>query len=98
MAYLSGGGLLLSEDGQDSIHLDRLKGFLHIGFHGRAPDMRDSGDITIVDDIAGGQFDLSWCSLQCMRQWLVQLVDRVDAKIGPTDEPNAGDRPHPGGV
>lgn len=85
VAYLSGGGLLLSKDGQNSIHLTRLKGFMHVGFHGKDPAMRDSADVTVVDDVTDGQFDLQWCSIQCMREWLSHLLDEVEARIGRED-------------
>jgi hypothetical protein len=53
---------------------------LHLGFHGIAPDMRDSADIQVVADLHGGQFDLSWCSVACMRAWLSELVDYIELK------------------
>jgi len=78
-AYLSAGALLLTADGQDSLHLDRLQAFMNVGFHGRDPDMRDSSDVTVVADLRGGQFDLQWCSVECMRQWLLGLLQQVEA-------------------
>lgn len=59
VAYLSAGALLLSPDGQNSSATDRLQAFLHIGFHGRDSDMKDSSDVLIVEDLQGGQFDLN---------------------------------------
>lgn len=86
VAYLSGGGLLLSKDGQNSLHLDRLKGFLHVGFHGKSQEARDCGDLMLVDHVSGGQFDLSWCSIRCMRASLMQLLDQLEASIGRDDK------------
>ena len=80
-AYLSAGALLLSEDGQDSLHPDRLQGFLHVGFHGTDPDMRDSSDVEVVDSLRGGQFDLNWCSVSCMRAWLLKLLAEVELRV-----------------
>ncbi len=79
VAYLSGGAILLSDDGQDSLHPDRLQAFLHVGYHGRDPEMRDSADVSIVADLHGGQFDLQWCSVACMREWLVGLLRVVES-------------------
>ena len=79
-AYLSGGALQLSADGQDSVHSDpdRLQAFLHVGFHGRDSDMRDAANVSIVADLHGGQFDLQWCSVRCMREWLLELLREVE--------------------
>jgi hypothetical protein len=81
LAYLSGGALLLTKDHKESIRSDRFEGFLHMGFHGKDPEMRDSTDALIVDDVVGGQFDLQWCSLVCMREWLMRLVDELEARL-----------------
>lgn len=81
VAYISGGALLMSPDGMDSIHTDRLEGFLHLGFHGKDSAMRDSASLMIVDDIAGGQYDLQWCSVRCMRSALNQLLDEIELSI-----------------
>jgi hypothetical protein len=78
-AYLSAGALLLTPDGQDSLHPDRLQAFLHVGVHGRDPDMDDSADIAVVADLHGGQFDLQSCSITCMRKWLLELLDEIES-------------------
>lgn len=79
VAYLSAGALPLTADGQDGPSPGDLRAFLHLGFHGRAPDMRDSSDVTVVEDLHGGQFDLQWCSVECLRQWLLGLLRRIEA-------------------
>src|SRR4051812_45542684 len=79
VAYLSAGALHLTADGQDSLHSDRLRAFLHVGFHGRDTDMRDSSDISVVEDLHGGQFDLQWCSIGCMSSWLLNLLQEVES-------------------
>ena len=81
-AYISGGALLLSDNGQDSIHTGRLRGFLNIGIHGRDSEMRDSADIEVVAELYGGQFDLVWCSISCLREWLAGLLRRVESLAG----------------
>jgi hypothetical protein len=82
IAYLSAGALLLSADGQDSVESDRLQAFLHLGFHGRDSDIRDSADVSVVADLHGGQFDLQWCSVGCMREWLLGLLREVEVAAG----------------
>lgn len=85
VAYLSAGAVLLSKNEQNSLHSDRLRAHLLVGFHGKDPSMRDSGGVTIVDDLRGGQFDLNWCSIACMRQWLIKLLDEVEADVAKRD-------------
>lgn len=82
VAYLSGGALLLSKDGRNSIDSARLRAFLHFGFHGVDPEMHDSGDVQIVANLQGGQFDLQWCSIACMRAWLLSVLDEVERQAG----------------
>lgn len=81
VAYLSAGALLLSDDGQDSVETSRLRAFFHIGFHGSDTEMRDSSDVPVVEGLAGGQFDLSWCSVRCMREWLLGLLREVECRV-----------------
>jgi len=81
VAYLSGGALLLSDDGQDSVDSDKLQAFLHVGVHGTDSEMRDSADIPIVMDLHGGQFDLSWCSVACMRNGLLDVLNKLEAML-----------------
>jgi hypothetical protein len=82
VAYLSAGALLLSADGEDSIESDRLQAFLNVGFHGSKSDMRDSADVSVVAELHGGQFDLQWCSVGCMREWLLGVLREVEAASG----------------
>ncbi len=77
----------MSADGQDSIDSDRCRGFLEIGFDGSDPDLRDSAGVTIVSELSGGQFDLNWCSVYCLRVWLLGLLDRVESAAGPPNPP-----------
>lgn len=79
-AYLSGGAILLSEDRMDSVHEERLEAFLAIGFHGAQPDMRDSCGDELVDSVEGGQFDLHWCSVKCMRESFNEMFDRMESQ------------------
>src|SRR5262245_7649970 len=90
IAYRSGGAMLLSKDRRDSMQTKRLRGFLRVGFHGTDPDMEDSSDLEVVEDLAGGQYDLQWCSVACMRQWLLGLLQEVEVWAQP-GRPTKGD-------
>lgn len=81
-AYLYSGAMHLSADGRDSLNSDRDRAFLNVGFHGRDSDMRDSADVSVVSDLHGGQFDLQWCSIECMKEWFLGLLREVESRIG----------------
>ncbi|MGL4464138.1 MAG: hypothetical protein ACRC1K_18470 [Planctomycetia bacterium] len=87
VAYLSAGAVHLTADGQDSVPSDRLRAFLHVGFHGRDSDMRDSANESVVADLRGGQFDLQWCSVACMREWLFRLLREIETAAGGQVDP-----------
>lgn len=44
--------------------------------------MRDSADVEVVAELCGGQFDLQWCSVGCMRKWLMDLLGQVERLAG----------------
>ena len=69
--------MLLDESELNSIHDNRQRAFLNVGFHGVNPDMSDSADMEVVYDLPGGQFDLSFCSLACLRSWFLGIVDHL---------------------
>ena len=79
VAYLEGGGVLESEIEAKLRPEDHL-GLLHVGFHGLDPEMRDSSDVKVVDHVHFGQFDLNWCSVACMREWLLKLLAEVERR------------------
>ena len=81
VAYLSSGSLLLKANGRDSIHTDRLRAFLHVGHHGSASDMSDSANVTLVDDLADGQFDFSFCSISCLDAWFKTIVKELRSQL-----------------
>jgi hypothetical protein len=81
VAYLSGGALLLTRDRQTGIQTNRLEAFLHVGVHGSDPDMKGSADISVVSDFAGGQYDIQWCSVKCMRQWWSNLFLELERRV-----------------
>ena len=80
-ASISGGAICISDDGKASIHSDRLQGFLNIGFPVSYSSMNASDDVLVVDDAVGGQFDLQWCSIKCMREWLNDLINTIETQV-----------------
>jgi hypothetical protein len=78
LAYVLGGALLLDTPELNSIHDNRHRAFMNVGFHGVNPDMSDSADIEVVNDLPGGQFELSFCSLACLRSWFIGIIDQLE--------------------
>ena|SRR5579863_7371192 len=79
VAYLSAGACWDSAALRLDEHL--VGGFLNVGVHGSRSDMLDSADVPVVEDVQGGQFDLQFCSLVCLRKWLNGLVDRLESGL-----------------
>ena len=82
VAYVSAGALLLDDSQDNSIHDDdRHQAFMNVGFHGKQSNMSDSADIEVVNNFPGGQFDLSFCSLACLKSWFVEIVDKLQSDV-----------------
>ncbi len=78
VVYVSGGAMLLTRDRTESVVSKRLSGFLNIGMHGTDPNMLDSKDIEIVREVIGGQFDLAFCGLSCLRAWFQAVTEQLE--------------------
>jgi hypothetical protein len=59
-----------------------MEGFCHIGYHGVNSDMSDSADYCVADGIKGGQLDIYFCSLACLRKWFCDIVDYLERESG----------------
>jgi hypothetical protein len=79
IAYIAGGAYYAGNNDAIEKELYHCLGFLNVGFHGN-PDII-STDICIVDDVSGGQYDISFCSLECMKQWFNCIIDRITLEI-----------------
>ena len=58
-----------------------MEGFCHIGYHGVRSDMMDSVDYCVADAIIGGQLEIYFCSLGCLRKWLCDIVDNLEGEL-----------------
>jgi hypothetical protein len=84
-AVLGGGALLKSGDGASGPSSE-LEGFLHFSWHGahdggQGRDPGAYGCTEVVRDVIGGQFDLYFCSTDCLRSFLNACVDDLEQKI-----------------
>jgi hypothetical protein len=70
----------MREDGRAGLASDRLRAFLSVGI---LDDSRpaERTDIAVVENLQGGQFQLQWCSVACMRAWLLRLLGEVERKL-----------------
>lgn len=79
---LSGGALLVDARGDSTSTKDgALEGFLGGTAHG--PDGRSRAllaSVDVVRELAGGQFDLYFCSTKCLRSFFSSFVDELDRR------------------
>ena len=80
-AYIAGGACVdytLEDEGREIGQdvEDILSGYLSIGFHPNPDDCAVS--FTIVDDEEGGQFEIAFCSLKCLKKYLVEKIDKLE--------------------
>jgi hypothetical protein len=89
-ASLGGGALYLSKDKKTSVDTnpDRHLAFLYFHVHecyqdrAHCPDGPDENvGIDLIKDFHGGQFDLCWCSLACMRKWFLRVLDELEDRL-----------------
>jgi hypothetical protein len=87
MAIINAGALRSLGNDRYEMATDSVA-FLTMTWHGAHPDTGGSGgdagihaSIDIADTVAHGQFDLYFCSTACLRQFLNDCVDALEARI-----------------
>lgn len=70
LVYLSGGATA-----DEKVDKSELRGFMAVGIH--AADHRESKNLDVVVNSYGGQFDLGFCSVDCLDKFLQSLVERL---------------------
>lgn len=86
MAILSGGGLFLDRRTKVAGPDPRMQGYLALGWHGAHDGgiggHRDKGVMLhLVEDCDTGQFDMYFCSTNCLRAFLNACVDKLEIEI-----------------
>ena len=88
-AYLWGGAM--EKKGRDyyssEIESNRILGVLELAWHGAHDDGEGEfreidSSVKIVDNAAGGNFSLFFCSTSCLREFLNKAVDKLEKEIG----------------
>jgi len=70
VAYVSFGATIdLLELERVGLADNEMEAFCSVGYHGTRSDVADSADYCVADAVPGGQLDLSFCSLRCLRLW-----------------------------
>jgi hypothetical protein len=85
-AVLEGGALLMNRKTNSGGPDDKMEGFLCLSWHGAhdggiGKDRAIGAFIEIVNDVRGGQFDLYFCSIKCLRSFLNFCLDELESKI-----------------
>src|SRR5262249_19044409 len=84
-AVLNAGALMGDGKGNGSWD-DRLLGFFTMIWHGAHgnPDPAENdvySGIDVVEDVQGGQYDLTFCSTSCMRSFLNACIDKLEMRV-----------------
>ena len=85
-AHINGGALLMDRTRRNGLPDERMDGFLSLTWHGAHDGGRGANpDVyvvsSIVDDERGGQFEFYFCSINCLRRFLNDAVDRLVAQV-----------------
>jgi len=79
-------GALLRTSRIDASTDDRMIGFLDLAWHGahnggRGADKDMYVHVPVANDVVGGQFELYFCSPQCLRAFMNSLVDELERRM-----------------
>lgn len=86
MAILNGGALLMNSERTCGEMDERMDGFLSLIWHGahgggEGQNRERHCSLRLADNCRGGQFEIYFCSTQCLRGYLNHCVDRLEAEI-----------------
>lgn len=70
---------------EKNLNDSEIEGFCHFGYHGVDSEMSDSSDYCVAENVEGGQLDIYFCSLDCLRKWFCSIVDYLEQESGPGD-------------
>lgn len=77
--YVLNGGVL-KKNGKDAYTMDKdLIGFLSLYFHPGENSSKNWHRVDIVDGATNGQFDIHFCSIQCLRIFFDNIISKIEA-------------------
>lgn len=78
--FVLNGGALKKINKKTSLSTKKMEGFLSLQYHSGENGQNCGFNIDIVDQSKGGQFDIYFCSTNCLRLFLNELVDCIEEK------------------
>lgn len=91
LVYLSAGAVVDVDPDAEVADEPQMEAFFHIGYHSPAADCSGNADVEVVDHLAGGQFDLGFCSTVCLKQFFSDLVLELETRKEKEGEKVKGD-------
>jgi hypothetical protein len=89
MAVISAGAILVDPTTGDGGPDTRLDGFMSLVWHGAHTNEGGHGDfpdihkaVEIVGDARGGQFEIYFCSTNCLKAFLISAVEKLEGLRG----------------
>jgi hypothetical protein len=64
--------------------------FWHCGIHTTATNCHNNIDIAIVDKLLGDQFYLSFCSINCLRDFFLSVIQQLESLSPPVSTTKGG--------
>ena len=78
-AYFSFGAVIdLVVQQKHRLSEKKIDAFCDIGYHGIDSSVTDSANYCVANGIKGGQLDVQFCSIACLRNWLGMIVDDLE--------------------
>jgi hypothetical protein len=78
VVYIMAGALVpIQSTGRRARAERQMEGFFNVGVHTSDTECRGNADLEIVRDLKGGQFDLQFCSLDCLQEFFNFLVEQL---------------------
>jgi hypothetical protein len=75
------GGALKKVNEEFFISTDDLVGFLSLSYHPGEDSKVSGATLDIVENSRLGQFDIYFCSIDCMRAFFNKSIDKLEAKL-----------------
>jgi len=81
-AYFSFGAVIdLVVQQKHKLSDEKMEAFCDIGYHGIDSSVTDSANYCVANGIKGGQLDVRFCSIACLRNWFCMIVDDLERQL-----------------
>lgn len=79
--FILNGGALKKVNEENFISTDDFVGFLNLTFHAGEDSKVSGATLDIVENSKFGQFDIYFCSTDCMRIFFNKSIDQLETKL-----------------